>query len=93
MRCSTLLPIAILSVTNAALLGGNPKLCEVPASGTNETDDAPAIRSAFSDCNRGGKVVFSAPTYYVNSVLNITGLENIEVDIQGKLLVCFSVNV
>ncbi|KAL5443526.1 hypothetical protein PMIN06_008689 [Paraphaeosphaeria minitans] len=58
----------------------------IGASGTNKTDDAPAIRSAFSKCNHGGKIEFSAPTYYVNSVLNVTGLENIEVDIKGKLL-------
>jgi hypothetical protein len=87
MRLSTLLP-TILSVANATSLGGNPKLCRVPASGTNVTDDAPAIRSAFAKCNHGGKVVFNAPTYYVNSVLNITGLDNIDVDVQGKLLVC-----
>lgn len=65
------------------------RTCVVKASGTNATDDAPAIRSAFNDCGHGGKVVFESTTYYVNSVLNITGLEDVDIDIQGNLLVRF----
>jgi hypothetical protein len=61
--------------------------CIVPASGTNKTDDAPAIISAFKRCGRGGKVVFQPTTYYVNSAMNISWLRDVDVDIQGKLLV------
>ncbi|OJI99083.1 hypothetical protein ASPVEDRAFT_187031 [Aspergillus versicolor CBS 583.65] len=60
--------------------------CIVPASGTNKTDDAPAIISAFKRCGRGGKVVFQPTTYYVNSAMNISWLRDVDVDIQGKLL-------
>lgn len=62
--------------------------CVVPASGTNATDDTPAIIDAFEQCGQGGTVVFSAnTTYYVNSVMNITWLEDVDIDIQGTLLV------
>lgn len=77
----------LASLTNA----GRPKnrtTCTIEASGTNSTDDAPAIRTAFERCGHHGKVIFKSTTYYVNSVLNITGLEDVEVDIQGTLLVC-----
>src|SRR5262245_50239001 len=63
------------------------KTCIVKASGTNETDDAPAIRSAFKECRHSSKIIFRPTTYYVNSVLNISGLEDVDVEIQGKLLV------
>ena len=63
------------------------KTCTVPASGTNATDDAPAIVQAFQECGHGGKIVFSNTTYYVNSFMNTTGLDNCEIDIQGTLLV------
>ena len=63
------------------------KTCTVKASGTNATDDAPAILEAFHKCGRGGRVVFKPTTYYVNSVLNITWLEDVDIDIQGTLLV------
>src|SRR5689334_7931508 len=89
MRCSNLLSFATLSLAGAATVRREPKTCTVAASGTNKTDDAPAIRSAFSECGLGGKVVFQPTTYYINSVLNITGLDDVDIDINGKLLVCF----
>ncbi|KAF2800376.1 glycoside hydrolase family 28 protein [Melanomma pulvis-pyrius CBS 109.77] len=73
------------SLTSATPSKGR-KTCTVKASGTNKTDDAPAIRSAFSECSRQARIVFNPTTYYVNSVLNITGLEDVEIDIQGTLL-------
>ena len=63
------------------------KTCTVEASGTNATDDAPAIISAFQECGQGGKVVFENTTYYVNSIMNTTGLNDVEVDLKGTLLV------
>ncbi|TEA20729.1 Alpha-L-rhamnosidase rgxB [Colletotrichum sidae] len=62
------------------------RTCTVKAGGTNTTDDAPAILDAFERCGRRGRVVFEPTTYHVNSVLNVTWLEDVEVDIQGTLL-------
>lgn len=64
------------------------KTCVVDAGGSNDTDDAPAIRKAFKKCGHGGRVVFKPTTYYVNSVLNVSGLENVDIDILGELSVC-----
>lgn len=64
------------------------KVCNVKAGGTNTTDDAPAILEAFDQCGKNGRVVFEDTTYYVNSVMNVTGLDDVEVDIHGTLLVC-----
>ena len=66
-------------------------VCTVEASGTNSTDDAPAIIKAFEECGQGGKVTFSNRTYYVNSVMEITGLDDCEIDLQGTLQVWFSI--
>lgn len=61
--------------------------CVVPASGTNATDDAPAIVQAFEDCGQGGTITFSpGTTYYVNTVMNVTAQDAI-IDIQGTLVV------
>ena len=61
--------------------------CTVPAGGSESIDDAPAILEAFNKCGKNGNVVFSNTTYYVNSVMNTTGLKNCKVDIHGTLLV------
>ncbi|KAF2124060.1 glycoside hydrolase family 28 protein [Dothidotthia symphoricarpi CBS 119687] len=62
------------------------KICTVKASGTYQTDDAPAIRAAFEECGQHGKVVFNPTTYYVNSVMRVSGLNDVDIDIQGELL-------
>lgn len=87
MRLRQILSIALLTLPGYASSMRSRKTCAVKASGTNETDDAPAIRAAFRECGRHGKIVFKPTTYYVNSVLNITGLEDVDIDIQGELLV------
>lgn len=66
------------------------KTCVVPASGSNATDDAPAIRNAFKACGHHGKIVFQPTTYYVNTVMNLTGLQDVEIDWRGTLLVITS---
>jgi hypothetical protein len=63
------------------------KTCTVEAGGSELIDDGPAIRSAFYQCGRGGKVAFLNTTYHVNTILNTTGLEDCEIDLQGTLLV------
>ncbi|KAH7139579.1 extracellular exo-polygalacturonase-like protein [Dendryphion nanum] len=62
------------------------RTCTIEGGGSNATDDAPAIRAAFEECKKNGKVIFAPKTYYINSALNITGLEDVEIDIQGELL-------
>ncbi|KAF4979258.1 hypothetical protein FZEAL_4503 [Fusarium zealandicum] len=82
MRC-TCFSLLCLSVFAAA---AKTKTCVVKAGGKNTTDDAPAIIEAFDKCGKGGKVVFQDTTYHVNSVLNITGLEDVHIDLGGTLL-------
>ncbi|KAI1205366.1 galacturan 1,4-alpha-galacturonidase B [Annulohypoxylon truncatum] len=62
------------------------KTCVVESHGTNTTDDAPAIVDAFKECGRDGNVIFLPTTYYISSVMNITWLNNVDIDIYGTLL-------
>lgn len=87
MRLEHLFPIALFALQSSASATQARKTCTIKASGTNQTDDAPAIRKAFKECGRHGKVVFEPTTYHVNSVLNITGLEDVDIDVQGQILV------
>lgn len=66
---------------------GYRRSCTVRSGGSNATDDAPEILKAFKKCGRKGRVVFESTTYYVNSVMNITWLEDVDIDIYGTLLV------
>jgi hypothetical protein len=91
MRAMLLLVLSALQFAGALATAAETtkcrRTCVVKSSGSNETDDAPAIRQAFKDCGRQAKVTFLPTTYYVNSVLNITGLEDVEIDLRGTLLV------
>ncbi|KAJ5111504.1 pectin lyase fold/virulence factor [Penicillium argentinense] len=81
--------LCLLSALTCAFAGRKPpfrEVCVVQASGSNTTDDAPAIVQAFKRCGRGGRIEFKPTTYYVNSVMNISWLEDVEVDIRGELL-------
>lgn len=93
MRIGQLLPVALLALQSSASLTQGRKTCTVKANGTNKTDDAPAIKAAFKECGRHGKVVFEPTIYFVNSVLNITDLEDVDIDVQGELLVSPSVEL
>ncbi|KAB8219245.1 pectin lyase fold/virulence factor [Aspergillus novoparasiticus] len=73
--------LAVLACVSAAR-----ETCVVPAGGSNATDDAPAIVHAFKKCGRGGKVVFKPTTYHIGSVMNITWLEDVDIDFGGTLL-------
>lgn len=79
-----------LQLLSSAVEAGQPyrNVCQVEASGTNATDDTPAILEAFEQCGKHGKIVFEDTTYYVNSVMNVAGLEDVDIDIHGTLLVC-----
>lgn len=63
--------------------------CVVESAGTN--DSASAILRAFHECghNHGferGRIVFKNETYHVKSVMNTTGLRNVDIDLHGTLL-------
>lgn len=66
------------------------KTCTVRPGGSEDVDDAPAIVEAFEQCGHNGNVLFLNTTYYVNSVMNTSGLRNCQVDIYGTLLVRYS---
>lgn len=66
------------------------KVCVVHP-GTKGTDSAPAIIQAFSDCGHNGgtsrgRVIFTNETYTVKSVMNTTGLSNVDIELHGTLL-------
>ncbi|KAM0413680.1 hypothetical protein ACHAPD_006918 [Fusarium lateritium] len=74
------------SISRSATVPKTHKICSVKAGLSNGTDDAPAIRKAFEKCGQGGKVIFEPTTYHINSVLNISGLQDVDIDIYGELL-------
>lgn len=81
-------PQASVQAAASSSLG---KTCVVQA-GPNGTDSAPAIIQAFEQCGRNddeasrGQVVFTNQTYTVKSVMNTTGLRNVDIDLRGTLL-------
>ncbi|KAG8164419.1 hypothetical protein KVR01_006337 [Diaporthe batatas] len=78
--------LALLSgVTAASSLARQAKTCTVKAGGSNATDDAPAILEAFRECGQDATVVFEPATYHINSVMNVTWLRNVKIDLQGTL--------
>jgi galacturan 1,4-alpha-galacturonidase len=62
------------------------KTCIVKAGGDPNGDDAPAILAAFDDCKSDGHIVFENTTYYVGTVMNTTGLQHVDIEINGTLL-------
>lgn len=62
------------------------KTCIVNSNNDLLTDDSPLILSAINECNNGGHVVFlPKTTYLIGKPLNLTHLENIDIDIQGSI--------
>lgn len=78
---------AALALVPHTFAGSHRETCSVKAGGSNETDDAPAVIEAFEKCGRGGRVIFEDTTYHINSVMNISWLNDVEIDIKGTLLV------
>ena len=62
------------------------KNCVVKACGKPDGDDAPAILAAFDDCKTDGHIVFENTTYYVRTVMNTTGLQHVDIEVNGTLL-------
>ncbi|KIY70699.1 glycoside hydrolase family 28 protein [Cylindrobasidium torrendii FP15055 ss-10] len=61
------------------------KVCFVYPS-ADGGDDTAAILSAFKECGRGGRVEFGNETYHIESVMNLTDLEDCTIDVKGTLL-------
>jgi hypothetical protein len=66
------------------------KTCVVTPA-PNGTDSGPAIVEAFSACGHEkwpsrGSVIFKNETYTVATVMNTTGLSNVDIDHRGTLL-------
>ncbi|KAJ5540427.1 hypothetical protein N7494_005503 [Penicillium frequentans] len=78
--------LAVAGLSQAAQPRESSTVCTVPAAGSTSIDDAPAILEAFRKCGHGGKIIFTNTTYHINSVMNTTGLQDCEVDLQGTLL-------
>ncbi|KAF1994512.1 glycoside hydrolase family 28 protein [Amniculicola lignicola CBS 123094] len=76
----------LLSHVTDASIFSSKKTCKVKSGGTNATDDAPAILSAFKECGKHGNIIFEDEKYYVNSVMNVQGLDDVDIDIKGTLL-------
>jgi hypothetical protein len=98
-QSSTLLMVVAANVlalaVNSALASGTAHLqhrsdarkeCVVtPSHGV--ADDAIAVEAAFQECGTYGRVIFQNETYYINSTMNTTGLNDVEIEHHGTLLV------
>ncbi|PMD45405.1 glycoside hydrolase family 28 protein [Hyaloscypha variabilis F] len=88
---SALLALSISSVPGSTLELRHPnpapknKVCTVKPN-LNGSDDTPAILQAFDSCSKNGHIVFINETYHVDTVMNTTGLENVDIDLYGTLL-------
>lgn len=91
MRASVVAAFQLpLAFSKATLDFAQGKTCVVQPA-LNGSDSAPAIVQAFQECGhndaaRRGKVVFLNQTYTVKTVMNTTGLSNVDIDHQGTLL-------
>lgn len=91
MRASFVAALQLpLAFSKATLDAAQGKTCVVQP-GYNGTDSAPAIVQAFQECGHNdaasrGKIVFLNQTYTVKTVMNTTGLSNVDIDHQGTLL-------
>ncbi|KAF9063694.1 pectin lyase fold/virulence factor [Rhodocollybia butyracea] len=89
---NSLLQFAALSilVRHTVAHDAHKNVCVVAAE-PNGTDSAPAIIDAFRRCGHNpshnrGKVVFTNDTYDIKTVMNTTGLSNVDIDFRGTLL-------
>ncbi|OQD82269.1 hypothetical protein PENANT_c022G01860 [Penicillium antarcticum] len=79
--------LAVLVASFGPVAAKDPqKSCTIKSGGSNATDDAPEILKAFKKCGQNGRVVFEPTTYYVHSAMNVSWLENVDIDIHGTLL-------
>ncbi|KIK64270.1 glycoside hydrolase family 28 protein [Collybiopsis luxurians FD-317 M1] len=60
-------------------------ICTVRSS-INGSDDAPAILQAFQMCGTNGVIQLHDPLYHIETVMNTTGLSNVQIDLNGTML-------
>lgn len=63
----------------------HPLTCVVKPCNDPAQDDAPAVVEAFERCRENAHIIFENTTYHVASVMNTTGLKNVDVEIRGTL--------
>lgn len=74
----------IASLALASTVQAASKTCTVAKS---SSDDAVTIAQAFKDCQNGGTVNFpKGNTYYLKSMVAITGLKGVTVNFQGQIV-------
>lgn len=60
------------------------RTCLVDSHNDGKTDDSAYIAKAVKDCDNGGHVLFPRTmSYVVGAAVNMTGLKNVDIDIQG----------
>lgn len=77
--------IAIWSLLPFAITGTHAKTCKIPAQGNASGDDSPAIVEAFTKCKRNSNIIFQNTTYYIKTALSFKDLDNVNIDIRGRL--------
>jgi galacturan 1,4-alpha-galacturonidase len=74
-----------LALLSFVALAAARKNCVIPSSGGG--DDSDAIIDTFKSCSTKSKVVFSAgTTYNVHKPMNISGLNDVHVSLEGNVL-------
>jgi galacturan 1,4-alpha-galacturonidase len=77
--------ISLALLSFVALAAAARKNCVIPSSGGG--DDSDAIIDTFKSCSTKSKVVFSAgTTYNVHKPMNISGLNDVHVSLEGNVL-------
>jgi polygalacturonase len=62
------------------------KKCIVPAQDDPQGDDSAAIIKAFGDCGQDGHIIFENTTYHISSIMNTTGLRDVDIEVRGRLI-------
>ncbi|KAJ7054495.1 glycoside hydrolase family 28 protein, partial [Mycena amicta] len=80
-----LLALLLAAAAYAGHVVQRDNVCTVYPSG-DFTDDSPAIVEAFEACGQGGTIQFLNETYWIEKVMNTSGLNDAVIDLQGTLL-------
>lgn len=59
--------------------------CTPAAGGSGSIDDVPALQSAIANCPSGTIYIPPSTTYYVNSVLDVSGCSGCTIQLEGTL--------
>jgi hypothetical protein len=72
--------------SNAGSVNKTGDVCTVTPAG-NGSDDSAAIIEAFTECKADSKIVFPSMNFSIQRVMTTVGLQNVQVDMSGYLLV------